>query len=88
MTVYSISQSPSPRESDAQRQRERERMLRAVGFDAALRRDIVLQAWLSEETDMGCQVHLQTETEGGGELPRGADGGLVGSLMPTIHIVV
>ena len=88
MTVYSISQSLSPRESDAQRQRERERMLRAVGLDAALRRDIVLQARLSEETDVGCQVVLQAKADRGGELPRGADGGLVGSLMPTIHIVV
>ncbi len=88
MTVYSISQSPSPRESDAQWQREAERMLRAVGLDVAMRREIVQQTRLHEETDMGCQVHLQAEAEGGGELPRGADGGLVGSLMPTVHIVV
>ena len=61
-------------------------MLRAVGLDIALHRDIVLQAWLREETDVGRQVELHTKAEGGGELPRGADGGLVACLILTIHI--
>ena len=63
-------------------------MLRAVGLDVCGGRDIVLQAWLSEETDVGRQVELHTKAEGGGELPRGADGGLVAGLILTIHIEV
>ena len=77
-----------PRESDAQRKRERERILSAVVLDVALHRDIVLQAWLREETDVRRQVILQAKTEGGRELPRCADGSLVAGLILTIHIEV
>ena len=77
-----------PRKSNAQRQREAERMLRAVGLDVAIRRDIVLQAWLHEETDVGRQVILQAKAEGGRELPRCVDGSLVTDLILTIHIEV
>ena len=63
-------------------------MLRAVGLDVAIRRDIVLQAWLHEETDVGRQVILQAKAEGGRELPRCVDGSLVTDLILTIHIEV
>ena len=63
-------------------------MLCAVGFDATTCWDIILQAWLCKDTDTGCQVELQTETEGGRELPRGLDDSLVADLIQTIHIVV
>ena len=60
-------------------------MLSAVGFDVCLHRDIVLQAWFQEETDVGRQMHLQTEAEGGRELPWCMDGSLVADLILTIH---
>ena len=63
-------------------------MLRAVGLNVCLHRDIVLQAWLHEESDVGCEVDLQTETEGSRELPRCEDGSLVTGLILTIHIEV
>ena len=63
-------------------------MLGAVGLNVAMRRDIVLQAWLREETDVGRQVVLQAEAEGGRELPRCADGSLVAGRILTIHIVI
>ena len=63
-------------------------MFCAVGLNVCLHRDIVLQTWLHEEADVGCQVDLQTDAEGSREQPRCADGGLVGSLMQTIHIEV
>lgn len=56
-------------------------MLRAVGLDAALRRDVVLQAWLSEEADARRDVVLQTEACADRPLPRGADSRLIGSLQ-------
>ena len=80
--------APLPRKSDAQRQGEGKRMLRAVGLNVCFHRDIVLQAWLHKEADVGCEVDLQTETEGGRELPRCADGSLVTGLILTIHIEV
>ena len=36
-------------------------MFRAIGLDVASRRDIVLQAWLSKEADVGREVVLQAE---------------------------
>ena len=63
-------------------------MLRTVGLDATMCWNIILQAWLREDTDTGCQVELQTEIEGGRELPRGLDDSFVADLMQTIHIVV
>ena len=77
-----------PRKSDAQWQRECERMLRTIGLNVAMRRDIVLQAWLREEANAGCQVVLQAEAQSGGELPRGVESSLVAGLIQTIHIVV
>ncbi len=77
-----------PCKSDAQRQGERKRMLCAVGLDVSLHRDIVLQTWFREETDVGRQVDLQTKTEGGRELPRCADGSLVAGLILPIDIEV
>ena len=90
--LYSLPDSEKtarlPRESDAQRQRERKRMFSAVGLDVALHRDTVLQTWLREKTDVRCQVILQTEADGGRELPRCADGSLVAGLILAIHIEV
>ena len=77
-----------PRKSDTQRQRERKRMLRTVGLYATTCWDVILQAWLREDTDAGGQVEVQTETEGGRELPRGPDNSFVADLILTIHIVV
>ena len=77
-----------PRKSDTQRQRERKRMLRTVGLYATTCWDVILQAWLHEEADVGCEVVLQTKTEGGRELPRCEDGSLVTGLILTIHIEV
>ena len=53
-----------PREADAHRQGEQQRMLGAVGLDAATRWREVLQAGLGEETNAGCQVILQAQTDG------------------------
>ncbi len=61
-------------------------MLRAVGLNVCGGRDIVLQAWLREETDVGRQVELHAKAEGGKELPRCVDGSLVACLILTIHI--
>ena len=70
-----------PRKSDAQWQREREWMVCAVGFNATARRDVVLQAWLCEQPDVGREIVLQAEACTNRPLPRSADGGLVGSLQ-------
>ena len=59
-------------------------MLRAVGLDAAARRDVVLQAWLHEETDVGREVVLHTETCADGQLPWGTEHRLVGSFQCTM----
>ena len=77
-----------PCKSDAQRQGYCKWMLCTVGLDVSSHRDIVLQAWLREETDVRCQVILQAEAEGGRELPRCADGSLVAGLILAIHIEV
>ena len=63
-------------------------MLRAVGLNAAARRDVVLQAWLSEEAEARRDVVLQAEACADRPLPRGADAGLVGSLQDTMQVVV
>jgi hypothetical protein len=63
-------------------------MLRSVGLDVCLHRDIVLQAWLHEEADVGRQVVLQTKTESGRELSWCTDCSLFASLVLTIHIEV
>ncbi len=76
-----------PRKSDAQGQREVERMVCAVCLDWGARRDVVLQAWLGEESDVGREVVLQTKTRTDRPLPRGADGGLFGSLQRTMQVV-
>ena len=47
--------------TDSYRQGERERMLRAIGFYAAARRDVVLQTWFGKETDMRRDVELQAK---------------------------
>ena len=63
-------------------------MLRAVGLDVAMHRDIVLQAWLCEDADVGRQVVLQTETCTNRPLPRVADSCLVAGLILIIQIEV
>ena len=63
-------------------------MLRSVGLDVCLHRDIVLQAWLHEEADVWRQVILQTKTESGRELSWCADSSLFARLVLTIHIEV
>lgn len=62
-------------------------MFRAVGLNAALRREIVLQTWFHEEAEVGCQVVLQTGAEGGRELPRRVESSLVAALILAIHVV-
>ena len=62
-------------------------MLGAVALDVAACRDVVLQAWLGEEANIGREIVLQAEACADRPLPRGADGGLVGSLQYAVQIV-
>ena len=63
-------------------------MFCAVGLDVGMRRDEVLQTWLSENADVGSQMVLYSEAEGGGELPRGTDGSLVADFILTMYVIV
>jgi len=73
-----------PCKSDAQRQGYCKWMLCTVGLDVSSHRDIVLQAWLNEEADVGCQVIFQTEAKCSRELPWSTESGLIaGFIDPT-----
>ncbi len=63
-------------------------MFCAVCLDVGMRRDEVLQTWFGENADVGSQMVLHSEAEGGGELPRGTDGSLVADFIPTMHVIV
>ena len=63
-------------------------MFCVVGLDVGMHRDEVLQTWFGENADVGSQMVLHSEAEGGGELPRGTDGGLVTGFILTMHVIV
>ena len=63
-------------------------MFGTVGLDVGMCRDEVLQTWLSEDADAGSQMVLHAQAEGGGELPRSTDGGLLTGFIHTIHIII
>ena len=63
-------------------------MFSVIGLDVAMLRNKVLQAWFHEEADVWRQVVLQTEAEGGRELPRSVERCLLADLIPSIHIIV
>ena len=63
-------------------------MLGAVCLDVGVHRDEVLQTWLSENADVGSQMVLHSQSEGGGELPWRFDGSLVISFRHAIYIVI
>mgnify|MGYP003501212410 CR=1 FL=1 len=63
-------------------------MLRAIGFNVAICWDIVLQTGLYKEADLICDVELQTNTKGCGELPWSIDAALSATLVLIIQIVV
>ena len=77
----------SPRKPDAQGQRERERVFRAIGLNVATRRDVILQARLSEQADVGSEIVLQTYTCTNRPLPWSMDGRLVGCLQYAMQVV-
>ena len=62
-------------------------MLCAIGFNVAACRDIILQAWLCKQSDVGREFVLQAEARADRPLPRGADGGPVGSLQFAMQVV-
>ena len=62
-------------------------MLRTIGLNVAMRREIVLQAWLREEANAGRQVVLQAESQSGGELPRGVESSPVAGFIQAIYII-
>ena len=63
-------------------------MLGAVGLNVGMRRDEVLQTWFGENADVGSQMVLHAQSEGGGELPRGTDGSLVADYTLTMYVIV
>ena len=63
-------------------------MFCAIRFYAAASRDEVLQTWFGENADVGSQMVLYSEAEGGGELPRGTDGSLVADFILTMYVIV
>ena len=62
-----------PRKFDAHRQGESERMHGAVGFDVCVCWYEVLQTRFCKDADIGREMVLQTEAEGGGQLARDMD---------------
>ena len=63
-------------------------MLGAVGLDVGMHRNEILQTWLRENADAGSQMVLHAQSEGGGELPRGTDVGLLTGLIQALHVIV
>ena len=63
-------------------------MFGAVGLDVGMRRDEVLQTWFCENADVGSQMVLHAQAEGGGELPWSADGGLFTGFILTMYVIV
>ena len=62
-------------------------MVCAVCLDWGTRWDVVLQARLGEEADVGREVVLQAKTRTDRPLPWGADGSLFGSLQRTMQVI-
>ena len=62
-------------------------MLCAIGLDVTACRDIVLQARLSKHPDVGRKIVLQAEARANRPLPRGVDGGFVGSLQYAMQVI-
>lgn len=62
-------------------------MLCTISFNAAASRDVVLQAWLGEQADVGREVVLQAETCAYRPLPRGMERRFFVKFHPTIDKV-
>ena len=60
----------------------------AVGFDVCVCWYEVLQTRFCKDADIGREMVLQTEAEGGGQLARDMDGGLVAGSKLSFDIVV
>ena len=63
-------------------------MFGTVGLDVGICRDVVLQTWLSENADVRSQMVLHAQSEGGGELPRSTDGGILTSFIQAMQVIV
>ena len=62
-------------------------MLCTISFNAAASRDVVLQAWLGEQADVGREVVLKAETCAYRPLPRGMERRFFVKFHPTIDKV-
>ena len=62
-------------------------MLSAVCFYLCTRRNVVLQAWLCEQSDVRSEIVLQAKTSTNRPLPWSVDGSLVGGLQLAMQVI-
>ena len=60
-------------------------MFRSIGLDVATRRDVVLQTWLSKETDVRCEVILQANACSYRPLQRSMERSLLFQFFHAVH---
>ena len=76
-----------PRKSYADRQGNRDRMLGAIGLDAAISRDVIMQTWFGKKTDMRCELVLQADARADRPLQRRTEARLVGSTLQSMQVI-